>query len=130
MKRVKQAIYFFQRVVLNKADAQHSAFMFHLKTLRQIERIVIAVPGEDAASGEEFGDRPGRTITDAERESRAAFFIPRRIGDAVDAKVRNRPQAFDELCDQAPLVAYGSAEGGCQRFAPGARRCITVTSHT
>ena len=89
-KGAEEAIHLFQRVVMYQANAQHSAFLFHLKALRQIECVVVPVPGEDATLGEKFGNRLRRMIPDAERECRAAFLKSLGVGDPVDAYTRNR----------------------------------------
>src|ERR1017187_6438348 len=62
----EQAAHLFQRVVMHQADAQHSAILFYLKALRQIECVVVAVPCEDALPGEKFGNHLRRMIPDAE----------------------------------------------------------------
>ena len=54
-----------------------------------VERVVVPVPGEDAALGEKSGNRLRRMIPDAERKSRAKFLKPFRVGDSVDAYTRN-----------------------------------------
>ena len=48
----KQAIHFFGGVVVDQADAQEAAFLFDAETFGEIERVVVAVPGEDAAVAE------------------------------------------------------------------------------
>src|ERR1035438_7186759 len=80
-----QSLHLFQGVVMYQTDAQHSAFLLHLKALRQIECVVVPVPGKDAALGEKFGNRLRRMIPDAERECRAAFLKSLRVGDPEDA---------------------------------------------
>ncbi len=47
---------------MNQADAQEAAFGFDAEALGQVQRVVIAIPGEDAAIAEELRNFRGRVI--------------------------------------------------------------------
>ena len=41
---------------MDKADAEEAALLFYAEAFAQIQGVVVAVPGEDAAVAEEFRD--------------------------------------------------------------------------
>jgi len=101
---------------MHQANSQHSASIFHLKALRQIERVVIAIPCEDALSTKRFGYGSRGMISDAKRKCGAALLKLLGRGNPIDARARYSFQAFDQHCDQLPLVGDCAAIGRRQRF--------------
>ena len=48
-QRREQAFHFVHGVVVHQADTQHPAQRFHAQPLRQIQRVIISIPGENPA---------------------------------------------------------------------------------
>ena len=67
---------------MNEADAEQSAVLLHAEAFGQIERVVISVPGEDAAITEKFGDGSRVVIADSNGYGRTAFGEAGGIRDA------------------------------------------------
>src|SRR5215467_14423180 len=51
----EEAIHFGGGVVMDQADAKNAAVRFDAETLGEVERVEVAVPGEDAAITEKRG---------------------------------------------------------------------------
>src|ERR1700690_1905805 len=83
-KRRQQALDFFHRVVVDQADAQHPAESFDTQSFRQIQGVVVAIPGENAPLSKKSRNRRGIVMADAQRKRRAALAKLFRVGDAVD----------------------------------------------
>src|SRR5271166_2607602 len=45
----EQAVDFFGGVVVDEADAQEASTLFHVEVLGEVESVIVAVPGEEAA---------------------------------------------------------------------------------
>src|SRR5258708_29801183 len=82
----EEAVDFFGGVVVDQADPQHAALRFDAEAFAEIEGVVVAVPGENAALAEEGGDGGGMVIADAQGKRGAAFGGALRIGDAVNVR--------------------------------------------
>ena len=103
---------------MNEADAQEAAGGFDAEALGQIQRVVVAVPGEDAAFAEERGDFRGRVIGEADGDCRAALVKSLRIGDAEKLQAGNCQQARRlSLREQLHFMLARGAVGGEQGAA-------------
>src|SRR5258707_5372733 len=91
----EEAVDFFGGVVVDEADAKHAALRFDAEAFAEIEGVVVAVPGENAAFAEERGDGGGMVIADAPGKRGAAFVGAFRIADALNACSQDGFQAFD-----------------------------------
>ena len=85
----EEAVDFFGGVVMDEADTEHAALGFDAEAFAEIEGVVVAVPGKDAALAEEGSDGGGMVIADAQGNRGAAFGGTRGVGDAVNAGARN-----------------------------------------
>ena len=87
---------------MHQADAQEAAFVLDAEPFRQIQRVVVAVPGEDAALAEKCGDIGG----DGDRRCRTETVEQRSletlwIGNSIETQPGNGQQAGDQLCEQS-----------------------------
>src|SRR5438876_318818 len=85
----KQTVHFIGGVVMHEADTQDAPKLLNVEALGEIQRIEIPVPGENAALAKKRGNFRRMMIAQPERQRRAAFAKPLRIGDAEDAHSRN-----------------------------------------
>src|SRR5262252_9147013 len=81
----QEPVHFFGGVVMDQPDAQHAALRLHAETFAEVERVVVAVPGKDAAIAEKFGDGRRMMIPEAEGKSGAALGGMLHVGDAINA---------------------------------------------
>src|SRR6185369_16228224 len=80
----QQAVHLFCRVVMRKANTQHAAALLHTQPLREIDRVVVAVPGEDAALAQVLGQLTWRVALHSNGHCRSALIELCRILDAVE----------------------------------------------
>src|ERR1700675_3955403 len=99
----EEAVDFLGSVVVHEADAEHAALGFDTEAFAEIEGVVVAVPGEDAAFAEECGDGGGMVIADAQRKRGAAFGGALRVGDAKKTGAGVAVQAFEGPRDYSVL---------------------------
>ena len=71
-----------------EADAQEAAGFFDVEMLGQVQGVVVAVPGEEAAVAELGGEFEGRVACYADGERGAALVEAGGVGDAVDFERR------------------------------------------
>ena len=95
---VQQPIHFFRGVVMCQPNAQHAAALLDPEPLRQVDSVVVAVPGEDAAFAQVRRQLSRRVAFNPNRDCRCALIKLRGIFDAVERKTGNLQQA----CDQPP----------------------------
>jgi len=100
----EEAVDFLGSVVVHEADAEHAALGFDTEAFAEIEGVVVAVPGEDAAFAEERGDGGGMVIADAQGKRGAAFGGALRIRDSVNVHAGDGFQTFDEAPDNSRFV--------------------------
>jgi hypothetical protein len=72
-KLAEYPVHFLFGVVVDKADAQEAAILFDPEALSEIEGVVVAVPGEDAAFAESLREFRGMMALDPDSEGRAAL---------------------------------------------------------
>src|SRR6266568_1412720 len=72
--------------------------------LGQVERVVVAVPSEEAAVAEFGGEFEGSVACNSYSQSCAAFVEARGVGNAVDLEAGNFEQAGHESMQQAAFV--------------------------
>src|ERR1700723_2046784 len=84
-------------VVMDDADTKQAAFLFHAEPFGEIERVIVAVPGEDAAVAEMFGDIDGLVVQQAERNRGAAIAEAFRVANTEKFEAGYGEQAVDEL---------------------------------
>src|SRR5260370_88436 len=89
---------------MDEADAEEAAELFDAEALAQVQRVVISVPGENAALTEKLRDFRGMVIADADRHRGAALVETAGIADAEEAKLGNREQAVDQAREQGSFV--------------------------
>src|SRR6185369_9896387 len=116
-ERGQEAVDFIRGVVVDQADAEEAAFVLDAEALGEIQGVVVAVPGEDAAIAQKFGDIGGMVIADAHGNRGAAVVETLRIGNAVEAQPGNGQQAGDELCEHRHFVLARDAISSHQRAA-------------
>ena len=58
---------------MDDADTKQAALVFHAEPFGEIERVIVAVPGEDAAVAKMFGDVDRLVIRETERNRGAAI---------------------------------------------------------
>src|ERR1700730_1569098 len=100
---------------MHQADAQEAALLFHPEPLAEVQRVVVAVPGENAAVTQKLRDLSGIVLPNSNRYSRAALVKALRITDTEEPQLRNREQALDQPPEQRRFVLACSAIGGQQR---------------
>src|SRR5882724_4768242 len=113
----EEAVDFFGGVVVDEADAKHAALGFDAEAFAEIEGVVVAVPGEDAAFAEEGGDGGGMVIAEAQGEGGATFGGALRVGNAIDARAGNGLQPGDQPPDDFGFVGDGRVISGGEGFA-------------
>src|SRR5882762_11447559 len=77
----EEAVDFFGGVVVHQSDAEHAALRFDAEAFAEIKRVIVAVPGEDAALAQAGGDGGGMVIANAQGKRGAAFGRALRVGD-------------------------------------------------
>jgi hypothetical protein len=82
---------------VDDADTKQSTFLFHAEPLGEIQRVVVAVPSEDAAVAEVLGDVDRLVIRQAERNRGAALAEALRVANTEKLQPGNGEQAVDEL---------------------------------
>src|SRR5260370_11465932 len=113
---------------MDEADAEEAAELFDAEALAQVQRVVISVPGENAALTEKLRDFRGMVIADADRHRGAALVETAGIADAEEAKLGNREQAVDQAREQGSFVLMcyairgkqGASAIGCARVVAAA----------
>src|SRR5690242_14410544 len=80
------AIHFFFRVVVDEADAKEPPVLLYAQALGEVEGVVVAVPGEDAALAKLLRQLGGMMALHANCERRAALMDACGIGDSVEAE--------------------------------------------
>src|SRR5215469_29958 len=111
-------------VVVYKTDAQQPALRFDTQPFAKIQRVVVAVPGENAPLAEERGNGGRMVGSHAQRERRTAFGEAVRVGNAIDAHSGNHLKAADEARNQPPLVGDRCAVSGHKRLTPRFDRAV------
>ena len=91
---------------------------FHAKALRQIQRVVVSIPGEDAALAKERGNLRRIVIAETQRKRRAALRKTFRIGDPENAQARESTAAHRSA---APASAHSYGDGRAIRRQPALR---------
>src|SRR5260370_2771818 len=99
---------------MDEADAEEAAELFDAEALAQVQRVVISVPGENAALTEKLRDFRGMVIADADRHRGAALVETAGIADAEEAKLGNGEQAVDQAREQGSFVLMCYAIRGKQ----------------
>jgi len=89
MQDREQPILFFRCVVMHKADAEDTAVRLHTKSLGQIQRIEIPIPGEDSAFSEERCNFCWIVIAEPERKCRTSLIETMLIGNSENSYSRN-----------------------------------------
>src|SRR5258708_36192301 len=69
----QQTVYFSRGVVMHEADAEETTAFLDAEALGQVQRVVISIPGEDAAVAEKLRDFRGVMIADATLKALAAL---------------------------------------------------------
>lgn len=82
---------------MDDADTKQSTFLFHAEPLGEIQRVVVAVPSEDAAVAEMPGDVDRLVIGQAERNRGAAIAESLGIADTEKFQTGDGEQTVDEL---------------------------------
>ena len=88
IQRSQQTVHLFHRVVVDEPDAQEASGLFHVEVFGQVERVVVAVPGEEAALAELSCELEGSMTVNADGERAAAVVEARGVGDAVNLRAR------------------------------------------
>src|SRR5487761_188095 len=96
---------------MNYSDSEKAADGLDTEAFGQVQGVVIAVPGEDAAFAEEGRHFGGRVIGKPEGNRRAAFVELLRIADAEKLQAWNGEQAWDQTREQGHLVLARRAIG-------------------
>src|SRR5689334_17557283 len=124
LQRREEAIHFLLGVVMDQSDAQQPTAGFDAEAFGQIQCVVIAVPGEDAAFAEEPGDVRGMVISEPHRNRRTALLKSLWIADAEKAQARNGEEPFGETRKKRHLMLASCAIGCEKRVAPAGRARI------
>src|SRR5271168_4680911 len=111
---------------MNEADSQKAAFGFHAESFRQVERIVITIPREDATLAEKRSDFGRRVIREPQRNGRAAFVKAFQIADTEKLQIWDRKQPFGQARKKRHLVLARRAVSRQQRAAPVTRGGIAM----
>ena len=78
---------------MHEPDPQKASGLFDVEVLGQVQRVVVPVPGEDAALAEVGRQFERGVMGDADRERGAALVEVRRIVDAINLQTGNLAQA-------------------------------------
>src|SRR5277367_3417867 len=70
-QRFQQPVHFFRRVVMRQPDAQKPPVSFHVKTLGEVQRVVVAVPGEETTLAKLSREFERRVAFDTYSDGRA-----------------------------------------------------------
>src|SRR5260370_12059525 len=81
LQRAEKAVHLFGGVVMHQPDTQQAAVLFNAQPLGEIERVVVAVPCEDAAVAEELCHLERRVSCQSHGHSRYALSEARRVRD-------------------------------------------------
>ena len=119
LERVQETIDFLASVVVDEADAEEASRLFDVEMLGQIERVVVAVPGEQTALSQLGGEIERSVVLDPHRECPATSLPVGGIGDAINRECRNFLQAGDHAFDQGALVLTNGGVGGFDGGATG-----------
>src|SRR6266478_1979875 len=102
---------------MHEADAEQAAAFFDAEAFGQVERVVVAVPGEDAAVAEKLRDFGGIVLANSNRNRRAALVEALGIADAEKAQLGNGEQAVEQACEKRGFVLVRYAIRGDQGAA-------------
>src|SRR4029077_3502300 len=102
---------------MHQSDTQKTALLLHAEPLTQIQRVIIAVPRENAAVSQKFRDLRWVVLPNSNRNRRAALMEAFRIANAKEAQLRNRQQALDQSSQQRRFVLPRRAIRRQQRAA-------------
>src|SRR5260370_29068372 len=94
---------------MHQADAQEAALLFHSEALAQVQRVIISVPGENAAVAQKFPNLRWIVVPNSNRNGRAALVKALGIADTKEAQLRNPQQALDHSPQQRCFVLTRSA---------------------
>ncbi len=108
----EEAVHFIGGVVVNEADAEEAAGLFDAEAFGEIEGVVVAVPGEDAAIAEECSGFKGRMIGKADADGGDAFGEARGVGDAEEAQAGDFEEAANHVGREGHFVLADGAVGG------------------
>src|SRR5689334_11008909 len=114
LQRREEAIHFLLGVVMDQAHAKEAAAGFDAEAFGQIQRVVVAVPRENAAFAEEPGDFRGMVISQPHRNRRTALLKSLWIADAEKAQAGNGEQPFGEMRKKRHLM-LASCAIGCEK---------------
>ena len=81
---------------MDQADAEEAAGLFYAETLGEVEGVVVAVPGEDAAVAEKFGDGGGVVVGDTDGDGGAALVKAAGVTDAEEPEIGGGAEAREE----------------------------------
>ena len=115
-----------RRVVVAEADPDGAARIQDVEPLEQFHRVVVPVPGEDAALGERLRRVPGMLVAQPNRERGGPLGEPVGAGDAVQPMPADRCQAVQEPGRERAFVLTDRVERrsdlvGARGIAGGAR---------
>src|SRR5258708_31980412 len=113
---------------MHQADAQEAALPFHSEALAQVQRVVISIPGENAAVAQKFLDLRWIVVPNSNRNGRAALVKALGIANTDEAQLRNPQQSLDQLLQQCRFVLPRRAISRQQPAAPILRARLTTPS--
>src|SRR5258708_29995506 len=103
---------------MDETDAQDAAVLLDAEAFGEIQRIEIAVPGEDPALAQKRGNFRWMVIAEPERQSRTTLVKSFCVRNAENSHVRNCLQPGDQPGQQCGFVLMRRAIRCLQRFAP------------
>src|SRR5438128_9674555 len=113
---------------MGQADAQEPAVFFYIQAFSEIQGVVVAVAGENAAIAESSSKLERSVVRDADSKSRTAAVELRGIGDAVEGEAGNFQQATNHNFRKAALVLLNGAIRSQQCGAPGGDGRVNVAT--
>src|SRR6185437_15181213 len=96
---------------MNESDSQEAADGFDAEAFRQVQCVIVAVPGEDAALTQECRYFRRSVIGETQGNRRAALVKLFRIADAEKSQAWNCEQPLDQTREQRHLVLARRAVG-------------------
>ena len=110
----KESLNFFRRVVMCEADAQEAAVLLDVQSFREIQGVVISIPGEETALAEFCRELEGRQSGGPHSNGRAAKIESLWIADPINLQPRNGEQSGEQALHQFMLMLPDRSVSGKQ----------------
>src|SRR5882762_11723234 len=95
-QRTQQPVHFLYGVVVEEPDAQKPPVLFDVQLFGEVQRVIVAIPREEAACTQLGRQFEWRVSLNAHRDGWTAVIKTLRIADTVELQSRKFSQAVDQ----------------------------------